>query len=666
MGLEREEIESIGLQHRILVADDERDVQQLYRAVFSPADAESSQATAELLELAAGSESSSREENEFDCTVVEQGEHAVELVQQALDEGRPYTVAFLDMRMPPGIDGLETAKRLRALDDRIYIIFVTAYTDRSIDELDQALEYGTLFVRKPFLREEIIQMARMLSRNWSKDRQLEESVSRAELESVNRSLRAKDDFLASMSHELRTPLTAVIGNSEFLAETALDEDQHELLRSIEVSSLGLLALINDILDLSKIAAGKFAVDRVPYDLNEVINEVGYIFSSRAQEADLKLVIEVPDFTHQLIGDGRRINQVLVNLLSNAIKFSEQGSTVELRVWADEAQDELNFRVKDQGIGMTAETLRRLFKPFTQADATISGRFGGTGLGLHISWTLVDMMGGEIHVESVEGEGSCFHFTVPLAVSETPVSTKRRHCFVTLDCLFQGRVLVAEDAPELQSLELRMLKMMGLEVVLVENGREAVDRALSEEFDLILMDMQMPEMDGVEATEMLRSVGYEKPIVALTANVMAQHQEEFERAGCNDFLAKPIDRHRLQEVLGKFMVVCSRREHKQAAANSAPQMDSAQLIDDEMVQLFVERTHQLHAEMETALQQEAWAAVRSVAHTVKGSGATFGYPLLTALGKEVCDAIDHDQVDQVPMKTEELLHEMHKALLDYAT
>ncbi len=650
---------------RILAADDEPSVQQLYRSIFSGRADRYSSAAEELNHLISAhvdDNSDTGSEFSFDCSVVDQGEKAVALAEQALAEGKPYTVALLDMRMPPGMDGLETAKRLRALDDRIYIVFVTAYADRSVEELHRAMEYGTLFMRKPFVREEILQTARMLSQNWSKDRRLEQSVSRAEMEAVNSAMRAKDDFLASMSHELRTPLTAIIGNSEFLAESSLDDDQHDLLRSIEVSSLGLLALINDILDLSKIAAGKFAVDHIPFDLNEVIDEVGYIFAARAHEAGLSLKIDHPEFTSQIIGDGRRINQVLINLLSNAIKFTESG-TVELAVWTEADEKELHFRVKDEGIGMTSQTLRRLFKPFTQADSTISGRFGGTGLGLHITWTLVDLMSGEINVESVEGEGSCFHIVLPLEVSDLPVSKKRRRCFVTLDCYFSGSVLIAEDAPELQSLERRMLKSMGLDVTVADNGKEAVDLALSEEFDVVLMDMQMPEMDGIEATELLRSIGYDKPIVALTANVMAQHQEQFEAAGCTDFLAKPIDRHRLQEVLGQFLKACSREEFLERQKGEPDAAIPSAIVDDELTGLFIERTRELRDKIVIAVEQEDWDAVRINAHTVKGSGTTFGYPQLTSLGKEVCDSIDHKQMGPVPALTRQLLDEMHNVLSD---
>ena len=658
---------NIDLDHcRILAVDDEPKLRQLYGEILS-GEHNFSAELEQLESLGSGSQTNASSGGNYDLTVADQGERAVELAKQALEEERPYSIAFIDMRMPPGIGGLETAKRLRKIDSRIYIVFVTAYADHTIDEIDTALEYDTLYVRKPFIREEILQMARSLGRSWNKDRRLEQSVLRSEVDAIYKSLKAKDDFLASMSHELRTPLTTIIGNSEFLAESALDEDQQGLLRSIEISSLGLLALINDILDLSKIASGKFTIDQVPYDLDEVLEEVGYIFAARAFEAGLYFHVEKEQpFPRLLIGDGRRLGEVLINLLSNAMKFTEEGRVV-LRVRVDEPAAELHLSVEDEGIGMTEEVLTRLFQPFVQADATISGRFGGTGLGLHISWTLAELMGGEIDVESETGKGAIFRLTLPYRESDQLASTSRRkHCFVHLDCYFEGRVLVAEDTPELQQLERRILQAMGLTVVFVNNGKEAVERALSERFDVVLMDMEMPEMDGVAATEMLRQLDYPVPIIALTANVMQTHRDRFEAAGCSGFLAKPIDRHRLQEMLSQYLPPCERKPGS-LSSTMADQRPSAEetevdsLIDDEMRQLFTERTAVLKQALEQAAEVADWDLVREHAHTVKGSGTSFGHPELTALAHETCDAVDHGRLGVVLEMVTELIGKMEHIL-----
>ncbi len=364
---------------------------------------------------------------------------------------------------------------------------------------------------------------------------------------------AKDDFLASMSHELRTPLTAIIGCGEFLDQTELTAEQQNLTDTIQTSGNNLLSLVNDILDLSKIQAGKFDIDYAPYDLSALHQHIHSTFAARAANAGLQFEIRqqlTP--TYELWGDDNRISQILLNLISNAIKFTQQGG-ITLTNWREE--NRLLFSVEDSGIGMSQEVLERLFQPFEQASSGTSRRFGGTGLGLHISRSLAEMMGGEISVESEEGKGSCFTLNLPYEESDlfaqtqsNPAEQKSTHTGER----FVGRVLVAEDAPELQMLERKLLESMGATVTLANNGAEALTKASESEFDLILMDMQMPEMDGLEATDLLRKMGNSTPIVALTANVMQKHKEQFQAAGCSDFLSKPIDKRALQQVVAQYL------------------------------------------------------------------------------------------------------------------
>ncbi len=383
-------------------------------------------------------------------------------------------------------------------------------------------------------------------RDISKRLELDQQL-RTALEDAQQASQAKDEFLASMSHELRTPLTAIIGNCEFLEDQEEDADKLELVQSIESAGRRQLALVNDILDLSKIESGKFTIDEVPYDLNILVRDIKQMFAVRMRDAGLALKIDQQgEFTRHLIGDIHRIGQILINLIGNAIKFTEKGA-ISITLWCSEEQ--LHIKVSDSGIGMSEEVLGRLFQRFEQADSSISRRFGGSGLGLYISWNLAQLMGGSIHVESSEGEGSTFQLNLPLKLGKPiTIDSSQPKKVRTLEAQLEGTILVAEDTPELQLLERRILESMGLRVITVSNGQEAVTLAEKLSFDLILMDMQMPEMDGIEATQAIRASGNQTPIIALTANVLQRHRDAFNEAGCSGFVSKPIDKQELQQVL----------------------------------------------------------------------------------------------------------------------
>ena len=374
---------------------------------------------------------------------------------------------------------------------------------------------------------------------------------RQALEDVRQSSRSKDEFLASMSHELRTPLTSIIGNAEFLIEKLSTSALKEVVRDIETAGQAQLALVNDILDMSKIESGKFSIEERPYDLDRLLRDIGAMLSIRAQDAGLQLIIDQQNReTHELVGDSNRIGQILINLLGNAIKFTEEG---EVRLTTSVNGKWLQFVVKDTGIGMTKEEQSKLFQKFEQADRSISRRFGGSGLGLYISFNLVQMMGGEISAVSMKGAGSTFTLKLPYMKSETQVAaTAQKSNSPALNRKFKGNVLVVEDTPALQMLLRRILEAMGVRVTTADNGQKAVDLITDHAYDLILMDMQMPVMDGIEATRVLRMRGVSTPVYALTANVMVKHREQFEEAGCDGFLGKPIDKESLRNVLSQHL------------------------------------------------------------------------------------------------------------------
>jgi signal transduction histidine kinase/CheY-like chemotaxis protein len=382
--------------------------------------------------------------------------------------------------------------------------------------------------------------------------------------------RAKSDFLANMSHEIRTPMTSILGFSDLLlAGVHSSEEQQEFLLAIRRNGQALLELINDILDLSKIEAGRMSIKLTSCSIEQVIDELLSVVSVRAREKGLTLeVVYDGPIPEQIHTDARRLWQILVNLTGNAIKFTERGS-VRISVRLTQRSPEkplLQFAVSDTGIGIQANKVRELFRPFVQVDSSTTRRFGGTGLGLAISQRLANSLGGGIDAHSEPGRGSTFTVTIDpgkLSGVRLVEASRRRVGHVDAGSLavegpqFGGRVLLAEDVPDLRRLTSHILRRWNLTVDLAENGREACSMALQSladgsPYDLILMDMQMPEMDGYQATRTLRRQGWERPIVALTAHAMVGDQEKCLAEGCNDCLTKPVDTSRLRSLLARYL------------------------------------------------------------------------------------------------------------------
>ncbi len=376
---------------------------------------------------------------------------------------------------------------------------------------------------------------------------------RAEAEQV---ARFKDEFLANMSHEIRTPMTAILGFSEALLDpTSSDLERLEASRTIHRNGRHLLTLVNDILDLSKIEAGRLEIERTICYPRRILRDVRDLLGPRADRKNLTLAVElatpIPEYIQS---DPVRIRQALVNLTSNAVKFTECG-TVRVVAQSDPARETLTFRVIDEGIGLSSEQISRLFQPFVQADAATARKHGGTGLGLAITKRLAELLGGGVTVESEPGKGSVFVMTIstgPLDGVEMIDRIEDRHMSVgssedrdPLPALV-GRVLLVEDSCDIQRLIALVLRKAGAEVTVVENGKLGVDAALAARadecpFDVILMDMQMPVMDGYTAARALRENEYEGQIIALTARAMKGECEECLAAGCDHYLSKPIDR-----------------------------------------------------------------------------------------------------------------------------
>ncbi|HLJ49478.1 MAG TPA: two-component regulator propeller domain-containing protein [Bryobacteraceae bacterium] len=390
--------------------------------------------------------------------------------------------------------------------------------------------------------------------------ELEEEKHRTEQASL-----AKSQFLANMSHEIRTPMNGVLGMLQLLAPSQTTSEQHEYLDAARSSAESLLVLLNDILDLSKIEAGKLELEAIPFSLEHCVEGAVQTVSTRAREKglDLRWTID-PAVSPFLTGDPVRLRQVLINLLGNAVKFTEQGRVaLEVDCVGTGITDAVtvHFAVADTGIGIAPEKQAAIFEAFSQADTSTTRKFGGTGLGLSICSRLVQIMGGRIWVESKPETGSTFHFTAAFrATTGLPSLTEndaiqvhvRPRSAQTVDCL---RVLVAEDNPINQKVVVRLLERRGHSVVIAENGRRAVDFAKDPSFDVILMDVQMPEMDGFEATQAIRewqqAAALRVPIIAMTACAMAGDQEKCLDAGMDAYITKPVDAEQLYSVIERF-------------------------------------------------------------------------------------------------------------------
>jgi CheY-like chemotaxis protein len=430
-----------------------------------------------------------------------------------------------------------------------------------------------------------------------------------------------------MSHEIRTPMNGIIGFSEL----AVDEDvtmtqKNEYLRKIKISAEGLLHIINDILDISKIEAGRLDMESIPFSLHEVFRVCQTIIAPAAEEKGISLYCYAePSVGKKLLGDPTRLRQVLLNLLSNAVKFTNSGMVKLMAAIEDTDEDSLTvqFTVKDSGIGMSEEQAAKIFAPFVQADSSTTRRFGGTGLGLSITKNIIEIMGGELVLETAIGIGSKFSFGIKFKTvnvySETPVTD----IFMSENekPVFKGEILVCEDNTMNQEVISEQLERVGISVVLAVNGKEGVgyvaERIKNNEkpFDLIFMDIHMPVMDGLEAARELARLNCTTPVVALTANIMVNHKEAYIEHGMPDYIAKPFTTSELWACLLKYLDPVRKEAEQADAIREAETKRRRKLLRD-----FVSNHKNTCYDIEAAMNEGDFKTAHRLTHTLKGLAA----------------------------------------------
>lgn len=590
---------------RILVIDDTESIHSDFEKVLIPSSSsQNERALAELDQIMFEEEAENRNELglnfHFRIDHAYQGEEGAERIRKASEEGRPYSLAFVDMRMPPGWDGLKTVEAISKLDPNIQLVICSAYSDYSWQEIIERVGHTDrlLILKKPFDHAEVFQLAAALSEKWLTEKKTRDLLSELErkveertaqiteanenLSKLNADLktavdearaaeRAKGRFLATMSHEIRTTLNGIIGASHMLNHSAsLPELDREFASIIQTSGDALMIIINDILDYSKYESGELELEQTPFSLKDLAREcISLMDTSRSKHNVTLELTHSNTLPNLVVGDPARIRQVILNLLNNAFKFGRDGTVVLSLRELDQKRESvvLDIEVRDEGIGMEPETVERLFSAFMQADSSTTRKYGGTGLGLAICKLLADAMNAKIEVSSELGQGSVFKFTVELPIPDedaVPFKIARsKNAREETDSVQKAvqqdyaskRILLVDDNAINRKLGKRFLKQMNFSVELAENGIEAYERATSEEFDIILMDLQMPELDGIAATKKIRASSSQHknvPIVALTANAFAEVREQCKEAGMQDFITKPLRVNVLSEVLERWI------------------------------------------------------------------------------------------------------------------
>ncbi len=452
---------------------------------------------------------------------------------------------LLDIELP-GISGVNFIEIMKKNPKLIDIPVIALSSNDAPHIVARLLKHGANdFIKKPYIPEELILKCDLHIRNYLTVKLLHKRT-----EQLKQAQKAKSIFLANMSHEIRTPLNAIVGFVDLLKEKKLDEESKKYINVVSNSSKMLLNILNDILDLSKIEAGKLTIEKTVFNLKEEILVVLDLLRLKAIEKHINLKEEFINLPKFIKSDPTRLKQVIINLLSNAIKFTPENKNIYARF--EYKDNKLFVSIRDEGIGMTPEQAEKIFEPFKQADESTTRKYGGTGLGVTISKKIVELLGGELKLKTELNKGSEFYFEIPVEVVENYEKKD-----IEIKDIFDAKVLMVEDNKANQMFLGVVLKKLNLTYDIAENGEEAIEKYKNNHYNIILMDENMPVMNGIEAVKHIRE--YEKthnlihtPIISVTANALEGDKERFLKAGFDGYVAKPIDINKLKEILSKFL------------------------------------------------------------------------------------------------------------------
>lgn len=523
--------------------------------------------------------------------------------------------------------------------------------------------YWTYTSSVPFLDDDGIPFQYIVIQADITDRKLLEEELRQAKEEAVKNTKIKEDFLANMSHEIRTPMSGVLGFSRLLLQTSMDATQRSYAQSIYSSAENLLVVVNDILDVSKIESGKLQLDEIEFDLKKRIEDSLNILRVAIQNKKLELIIVVdPEVPTYIFGAADRLSQILINLIGNAVKFTKKGS-IHLRV--QNKGTFLLFEVRDTGIGISKDHLDDIFESFTQAESYTTREYGGTGLGLSICKKLVQLMGGEIGVESELGKGSMFYFTLPLKNTATmhPIEVCEGDSFVLMPSVNTLKVLLVEDNLVNQELALIYLNILNCDCDLANNGEEAILKLSKQSYDLILMDIQMPKMDGIAATLEIRKTNQVTPIIAMSAHALSKEKEKCMKIGMNDYIAKPFKIEELQEIIAmytqreiKIDSTSSLREEKETNPSTIRNFNHLLEVTDgneelakELLIIFKDELSKFTENMNLAFQKGDLAIIPKHIHKIKPNFELLQLMNWYELSNKISQSItEHESIENIQL------------------